>query len=133
MLPKIPRGVSTFVALTVSAVLAITGVADNLIGFFGIVAASFGPICGAMMADYLYEGRRWSGPRQGINWAGCIAWAVGFLVGVPNLVPGLPAAVVKADNPSCLYSFAVGFVIYLLLARLGVRPPVIASEAKVAA
>jgi cytosine permease len=133
MLPRIPRAVSTFAALTVSVLLAITGLADNLIGFFGIVAASFGPICGAMMADYLCAGGGWSGPRQGINWAGCIAWAVGFLVGVPNLVPGLPAAVVKADNPSCLYSFAVGFVIYLLLARLGVRPPVIASEAKVAA
>jgi cytosine permease len=86
-----------------------------------------------MMADYLYAGRRWSGPRQGINWAGYIAWVVGFLVGVPALVPGLPAAVVKADNPSCLYSFAVGFLIYLLLARLGVRPPVIATEATVAA
>jgi cytosine permease len=133
MLPRIPRAVSTFAALTVSVLLAITGLADNLIGFFGIVAASFGPICGAMMADYLYAGRRWSGPRQGINWAGCIAWAVGFLVGVPALVPGLPAAVVKADNPSCLYSFAVGFLVYLVLARLGVRPPVIATEAKVAA
>ena len=133
MLPRIPRAVSTFAALTVSVLLAITGLADNLIGFFGIVAASFGPICGAMMADYLYAGRRWSGPRQGINWAGYIAWVVGFLVGVPALVPGLPAAVVKADNPSCLYSFAVGFLIYLLLARLGVRPPVIATEATVAA
>jgi cytosine permease len=132
MLPRIPRSVSTFAVLTVSALLAITGLADNLIGFFGIVAASFGPICGAMMADYLYAGRRWSGPRQGINWAGCIAWAVGFLVGVPDLVPGLPAALVKDDNPSCLYSFAVGFLVYLLFAQLGVRPPVITTEATVA-
>jgi len=133
MLPRIPRIVSTFAALTVSIVLAVTGLADNLIGFFGIVGASFGPICGAMMADYLYEGRRWSGPRLGINWGGCVAWAVGFLVGVPNLIPGLPAAVVKADNPSCLYAFAIGFVVYLLFAKLGLRPPVIAMEATVAA
>jgi cytosine permease len=128
MLPKIPRSVSTFAALTVSALLAITGVADNLIGFFGIVAASFGPICGAMMADYLYAGRHWSGPRLGINWAGCIAWVVGFLVGVPELIPGLPTAVVKADNPSCLFAFAVGFLVYLLLAKLGLRPPAIVIE-----
>jgi cytosine permease len=129
MVPRIPRSVSTFAALTVSIVLAITGLADNLIGFFGIVAASFGPICGAMTADYLYEGGRWSGPRLGINWCGCIAWAVGFVIGVPNLVPGLPAALVKADNPSCLYAYAAGFLVYLLLAKLGLRPPVLTEVA----
>ncbi len=125
MLPEISRTVSTFVGVTVSAVLAITGVADNLIGFFSIVAASFGPICGAMVADYLLAGRRWSGPRLGINWAGCIAWVVGFLVGIPEHIPGIPASWVKADNPSALYAFASGFLIYIVLARLGLRPPVV--------
>ena len=91
MLPKISRPVSTLAGVTLSAVLAITGVADNLVGFFSIVAASFGPICGAMVADYLLAGRRWSGPRLGINWAGCIAWVIGFLVGIPEHIPGLPA------------------------------------------
>ncbi|HEY4045324.1 MAG TPA: cytosine permease [Acidobacteriaceae bacterium] len=125
MLPKIPRSTSTFAAVSVSAVLAITGVADNLVGFFSIVGASFGPICGAMMADYLLAGRRWSGPRLGINWAGCVAWALGFLVGIPEHLPGIPAAWVRADNPSELYSFAVGFVVYLALSKLGFRPPVV--------
>jgi cytosine permease len=125
MLPKVPRVVSTFSALTLSAVLAITGVAANLVGFFGIVGASFGPICGAMAADYLISGRQWSGPRRGINWAGYLAWALGFLVGIPNHLPGLPDAWVKADNPSVLYSFAVGFVVYLVLAAAGLRPAVI--------
>jgi cytosine permease len=125
MLPKIPRSTSTFAAVSVSAVLAITGVADNLVGFFSIVGASFGPICGAMMADYLLAGRRWSGPRLGINWAGCVAWALGFLVGIPDHLPGIPAAWVRADNPSELYSFAVGFVVYVVLAKLGFRPPVV--------
>jgi cytosine permease len=111
--------------VSVSAVLAITGVADNLVGFFSIVGASFGPICGAMMADYLLAGRRWSGPRLGINWAGCVAWALGFLVGIPEHLPGIPAAWVRADNPSELYSFAVGFVVYLALSKLGFRPPVV--------
>ncbi len=128
MLPKISRTVSTLAAVTVSAILAITGVANNLVGFFSIVGASFGPICGAMAADYLLAGRRWSGPRLGINWAGCIAWAVGFLVGIPAAIPGLPAAWVKADNPSGLYSFFVGFIVYYLLAKLGLRPPVVDAE-----
>jgi cytosine permease len=129
MLPKISRTVSTLAAVTVSAILAITGVADNLVGFFSIVAASFGPICGAMVADYLLAGKRWSGPRVGINWAGCIAWIVGFLIGIPERLPGIPAAWVKADNPSELYAFAAGFLIYIVLARLGLRPPVVELEA----
>jgi cytosine permease len=123
MLPKIPRTASTLAALTVSVLLAVTGVANNLVGFFSLVAASFGPICGAMVADYISSGRRWSGPRLGINWAGCIAWIVGFLIGIPEHLPGIPATWVKADNPSGLYSFVVGFLVYLVLAKAGLRPP----------
>jgi cytosine permease len=128
MLPMIPRGVSTFVAVAISGILAITGAANDLIGFFSIVAASFGPICGAMMADYLLADKQWSGPREGINWAGCIAWVVGFLVGIPDQIPGLPQAVIRFDSPSALWAFAVGFLVYLLLSKLGVRPPIISSD-----
>ena len=77
------------------------------------------------MADYLLAGRKWSGPRQGINWAGYIAWIAGFLVGMPEQIPGLPQSFVKADNPAALYAFATGFVIYFLLSKLGMRPPVV--------
>jgi cytosine permease len=125
MLPNVPRSVLTIAALAVSAVLAISGVVANLVGFFGIVGASFGPICGAMAADYLLSGRRWSGPRQGINWAGYVAWALGFLVGIPSHIPGLPVSWVRADNPSVLFSFGVGFVVYVALARASFRPAVI--------
>ncbi|MGH9378884.1 MAG: cytosine permease [Terriglobia bacterium] len=125
MLPRVPRRTSTLAALTVSAVLAATGAANNLVGFFGIVGASFGPICGAMAADYLLAGRRWSGPRQGINWAGYVAWAIGFVVGIAGDIPGTPAAWVKADNPSVLYSFIAGFLVYLFLSRVGLRPAMI--------
>lgn len=128
MLPKIPRTVSTLAALTLSVILAVTGVASNLVGFFSIVGASFGPICGAMIADYLLAGRRWSGPRAGINWAGCIAWALGFLVGIPEHLPGIPATWVHADNPSGLYSLIVGFIVYILLAKAGLRSSVVERE-----
>ncbi len=128
MLPKIPRSVSTLVGVSISAVLAITGVANNVVGFFVIVGASFGPICGAMAADYLLAGRSWSGPRLGINWAGYAAWAAGFVAGIPDHIPGIPAAWVKADNPSVLFSFIVGFVVYLVLAKAGALPPVAAEQ-----
>jgi cytosine permease len=129
MLPKIPRGVSTLVAVTVSAILAITGAAAHLITFFTIVGASFGPICGAMAADYLLAGKKWSGPRQGINWAGYIAWAVGFVVGILADIPGIPASWARADRPAVLFSFILGFVVYWALAKAGLRPAVVALEA----
>jgi cytosine permease len=125
MLPKIPRAVSTLVGVTIGLVLAITGVAQNLIGFFSIVGASFGPICGAMAADYLLAGKKWSGPRRGINWAGYVAWAVGFVVGILDKIPGIPASWVKADRPAVLFSFVVGFVIYLILAKAGALPELV--------
>ena len=80
MIPSVPRVASTMVGVTIAIILAVTGVAADLISFFVIVGASFGPICGAMAADYLLSGKKWAGPRQGINWAGYGAWALGFIV-----------------------------------------------------
>jgi cytosine permease len=125
LFPKVPRQVSTMVGVTIGLILAITGIAENLVGFFQIVGASFGPICGAMAADYLLAGRKWSGPRRGINWAGYAAWALGFVVGILGDIPGVPAGWVKADRPAVLISFAVGFVVYFVLARGGARPEVV--------
>jgi len=127
MLPKIPKTVSTLIGVTIGALLAITGVAQHLIVFFQIVGASFGPICGAMAADYILAGNKWSGPRLGINWAGYVAWAVGFLVGILDKVPGAPDALVKADRPAVLWSFIVGFIVYYALSLAGLRPPVVAE------
>jgi cytosine permease len=48
-------------------------------------------------------------------------------VGIPEHIPGLPASLLKADNPASLYSFLVGFIIYLILAKGGMRPPVVGA------
>lgn len=128
MLPKIPRSISTMVGATVGAMLAVTGVTQNLIGFFGIVGASFGPICGAIAADYLLSGNKWVGPRAGINWAGYVSWALGFLVGILDKIPGAPSALVKADRPATLFSFVVGFVVYIALAKAGLQPATLSLE-----
>jgi cytosine permease len=125
MLPKIPRTVSTLAGVTVSAALAITGIAQNLVGFFTIVGASFGPICGAMAADYLLAGKKWTGPRLGINWAGYAAWAVGFVIGILGNIPGVPSSWVQADRPAVLFSFLAGFAVYWLLSKAGLRPEVV--------
>lgn len=126
MIPGVKRISSMMVAVTVAIVLAVTGVAANLAGVFGFVGASFGPICGAMAADYLLSGRRWAGPREGVNLAGYAAWAIGFLVGI---IPSLPVSQGLKDmvNPAPLYSFIIGFVVYALLAKLGMEPKVVST------
>ena len=132
MLPSVPRGISTFLGVTISAMLVLTGVADNLVGFFSIVGASFGPICGAIAADYLIEGRQWSGPRRGINWAGYCAWAIGFIAGTLDHIPGVPDRWIKLDNPAVLISFGAGFLVYLFLAHLGFQPSLLAPGTELA-
>jgi cytosine permease len=120
MFPKMKRLVLTLGAGAVGTVLAATGVAQNLVGFFLIIGASFGPIIGAMVADYLRSGK-WSGPRYGINWAGYIAWAVGFFVGILGVIPGIGFSY----GLETLMSFIVGFTVYLILAELGLEPEVV--------
>jgi len=128
MIPGVKRMSSTMAGVTVAIVLAVTGVAANLIGFFTIVGASFGPICGAMVADYVLSGRRWAGPREGINWAGYIAWAIGFIVGI---LPNLPvsAEIKTYGQPAVLYGFLAGFVVYAVLAKAGLEPRTVPLEA----
>ncbi|WP_165245953.1 cytosine permease [Paludisphaera soli] len=130
VMPRINPVISVGVGTVVSIILAVSGYAGQLASVFGIIGASFGPICGAMTADYLLNGRRWSGPRAGFNPAGWVSWAVGFLVGVtPQLnalgdrfpalasIPAIPAAPVAA--------YVVGFVLYALLYKAGLKTAVL--------
>ncbi len=112
----------TLAGATVGIVLAALGVAGNLEAFFGLIGASFGPVIGAMIADYLLSGGKWAGPRRGISIPGYGAWAVGFIVGIQNhpWVGGLPSW-----DMAAVYSLVVGFVVYLILAKLGLEPPVV--------
>jgi cytosine permease len=121
MIPGVKRISSTMAGVTIAIILAVTGVAANLIGFFTIVGASFGPICGAMAADYLLSGKRWAGPREGINWAGYIAWAIGFIIGI---LPNLPvsAEIKTYGQPAVLYGFFAGFIVYAILTKAGLEP-----------
>jgi cytosine permease len=121
MIPGVKRMSSMMVAVTVAIGLAATGIAADLVAFFTIVGASFGPICGAMTADYILSGKRWAGPREGINMAGYLAWALGFFVGI---IPFLPVsdAIKSAAQPAVVYSYITGFVVYALLAKMGLEP-----------
>jgi len=104
----------------ISVVLAVTGVALNLVSVFSIIGASFGPICGSMAADYLLSGCKWAGPRKGVNLAGYIAWAVGFVVAI---LPMINAEKFGYIRPAPVIAFVIGFVLYAVLAKLGLQPP----------
>jgi cytosine permease len=125
MLPRVPRMGSTMLGAVIGLALVAGGVAENLASVFKIVGASFGPICGAMTADYLLSGKRWAGPRQGINWAGYIAWALGFVVGIVSFLPVSPELKSYAQ-PAVVYSYLIGFVVYLVLAKAGLEPKTVA-------
>jgi cytosine permease len=121
-LPQVNPFISVGIGAAVSIVLAVTGIAGDAAWVFGIIGASFGPICGAMLVDYLLSGGRWTGPRAGFNPAGWIAWALGFVVGIlPNLHVAMPAAPVAA--------FIVGAAVYFLCAKAGMLSKVVPMPA----
>jgi purine-cytosine permease-like protein len=130
MIPGVPRITSTMAGAVVAAVLAITGAAANLINLFTIIGASFGPICGAMAADYWLSGKKWAGPREGINFAGYLAWAAGFVVGILPFLP-ISAETKPYLQPAAVYSFIVGFVVYAALAKAGLQPKPVSDSAEV--
>jgi len=118
-LPTVNPFVSVGIGTVVSIILAVTGWAGRAGAVFTVIGASFGPICGAMMVDYVLSGQKWAGPRRGWNMAGWISWAVGFVVGIAPLV-GL------ANVPAApLMAFIVGAVLYFVLAKAGLEPPVV--------
>lgn len=123
-LPKVNPFISVGIGTVVSVVLAVTGLVAKAVTVFVIIGASFGPICGAMFADYFLNKGEWTGPRAGFNPAGWIAWALGFVVGIlPNLhawnpsIPDVPAAPVAA--------FVVGAVAYFLCAKMGLQSAIV--------
>ena len=121
-MPKIPPFLSVGIGTLVAIALAVTFVVSKVIWVFVIIGASFGPVCGAMLADYLLAGRKWAGPRAGFNPAGWISWIVGFAVGAFNMVAAwVPALAGKQDLIPVppVAAFVVGFVLYFILASVG--------------
>lgn len=118
MNPYLSCGIGTAAAVA----LVLSGQAGNAAQMFRIIGASFGPICGAMTADYLQAGRRWPGPRAGFNPAGWISWAIGFAVGAIDMAADkVPALALWKLNVPCppVAALLTGFVLYLALARVG--------------
>jgi cytosine permease len=123
VLPKVNPFLSVGVGAAGSCILAATGWAGNAAGVFGLIGASFGPVCGAMVADYLLAGKKWAGPRAGFNMAGWISWLLGFVVGAPDLFALIPGLDFLRGSIPCppMAAFIVGFVLYFVLAKVGLQ------------
>lgn len=115
--------ISVGIGAAVSILLAVTGLAGKAIIVFVIIGATFGPILGAMLVEFIFNGGKWSGPRAGFNPAGWIAWLLGAVVGVMPILKiyPVPAAPVAA--------FLVGAVVYGLLAKLGMQSALVTLPA----
>ena len=119
-LPKVNPFVSCGIGTAASIALVVSGKAGDAAAVFGIIGASFGPICGAMTADYILSGMKWPGPRAGFNMAGWISWAVGFVVGAFPFFGPLMKVEFQMPCPP-VAAIIVGFVLYALLAKLGLE------------
>jgi len=124
-LPKVNPFISCGIGTAVACGLIISGFAGQAGAVFTLIGASFGPVCGAMMADYLLAGKKWAGPRAGFNPAGWISWAVGFFVGgitlfVEVFMGGTMPFAIPCPPVS---AFIVGFVLYYALAKAGMESP----------
>ena len=126
-LPKVKPLISCGIGAMVSIALAVTGLAGKADKVFLVIGASFGPVCGSMMADYLLAGRKWAGPRSGWNLAGWISWVIGFAVGAVEFIAKIPGLESLAGKIPCppLAAFAVGLVLYVVLAKAGLESKVL--------
>ena len=61
-----------------------------------------------------------------INWAGYLAWVVGFVIGILPLISATPDSIKMYDQPAALYSMIAGFIVYMVIAKLGGEPKVVA-------
>lgn len=131
MIPSISRMTWAMIGATIGIILAVTGMAGNLAPFFGLIGACFGPVCGAMAADYILCGGQWPGPRKGINLAGYLAVVIGFVVGILPMLNGFGISA-PTYEPAAVYAFVVGFVLYIVLAKMGMQPEAISMPAPAA-
>ena len=119
-LSKIPPFISVGLCTLAAIGICLMGWGLDAGSIFGFIGASFGPVCGAMMAEYILTGGKWTGPRAGFSPAGWLAWLLGFIVGnwnvhFPSLnwngFDGLTGFVMPCTTMS---AFIVGFVVYFL-------------------
>jgi len=129
-LPGVNPFISVGIGAAVSILLAVTGMAGKAIIVFQIIGASFGPICGAMLVEYLLNGGKWSGPRAGFNPAGWISWLIGLVVGILPILHDKVSASIPTVPAAPVAAFIVGAVVYFLCAKVNLLSAILPLPAK---
>ena len=122
-LSKVPPLLSIGLCTIAAIAICLTGWGLDAGTIFGFIGASFGPVCGAMMAEYILSKGEWVGPRAGFSPAGWLAWLFGFIVGNWNVLPMAKICPCLDFAMPCppVSAFLVGFVLYFLFCGLRSR------------
>jgi len=124
MIPGVPRVASPWRERWSESCWRSPELAANLVPFFTIVGASFGPICGAHGGGLPALRQALGGAARGHQY--CWVHRLGSGVrGGDSAVPALSAEMKTYVQPAVLYSFVTGFVVYALLAKAGLQPKVV--------
>lgn len=121
MMPSAPRSLIRAGVPVFAFAVALSGLPASGQAFLTALGAVCAPFCGIMAADFWQHDNRWPHTRPGINLAGFGAWAIGLLVGFVPLMP-VPEHIKAVSNPAALYACLAGFLAYILLGNLGLKP-----------
>ena len=115
--PSVSRLYWTLLGALAAWMLIVGGWFDRTEQVFAILGATFAPVAGAIAADFRRHRGSWPGPREGINPAGLLAWAVGFAVGIaPTVGRSLSWDRLAGLQPAALGAFVAAYVAYEILA-----------------
>lgn len=104
------RPMMTLVCGLIGIILAMTGLANMLQGWIGVISSIVPAVAGVIIADYWIIGKgkpeNWH-PVKGFNWIGILAWAAGSVV-----------ALFFSFFSQALDSILVSLIVYLVLYAL---------------
>ena len=125
--PRIRRFYWTWLCAVVAFVLVAFSWADHVDVVFSLIGAVLAPATGAIVADGLRHMGQWRGLRMGLNPCGVIAWCSGLWVGlIPLLGDLFHWPVAQNVQPATLLAFFTSAAVYMLLAAIGLEPPLVA-------
>lgn len=109
LLPPAKPLILALVSVPAAWVLCSLGWVDSPPRIFGWMGAAFGPIAGAIAADYVRQRGQWPGPRPGWRPTAVLAWILGLAVGLA------PEFGLAWAQPATILAFATAFLVELVL------------------
>jgi cytosine permease len=123
--PRLSRLRWTLLGAALAWLLIAARVGERLETVFTVMGALFAPMAGALASDYVRSRGAWRGPRRGLSVAGLVSWIVGVAVGLVPIVGAFGGPPIASRiEPASVYAFFTAFGVNMLLAGVGLEPPV---------